>query len=303
MRIANKVQHGHISEKEQAFQTIALVCLEEILYHESGLFQAYEEECIHQLRVNLRRLRTAMQIFKEVISVPSAFEDEIAWISHEIAPARDWDVLISSTLVKIADSKEKKVSTDKVMEQSSRQAEKNHLAAIDALSTDRFSHFILNLSLWLHTQGWKDAFAVNENPSCKGEVKQFYRRASKRVFRRIFDLGNRLKKNDVKKLHRLRITVKKAHYLIEFSSSYISPARKKDICREVTKLQDGLGNINDMVVADRLLEHIRQSTQEISFDIDSVKNYLDDLRTKGLKKLHRDLRRHPLLTRKHIKFS
>src|SRR5690606_26320061 len=88
---------------EQGFQKIIGNCLQQVQANEAGVLDGGYPESVHQTRVGLRRLRSAIRMFDSVIPCPPALREEIAWLSQELGVARDWDVLSESTIPRIAD--------------------------------------------------------------------------------------------------------------------------------------------------------------------------------------------------------
>jgi CHAD domain-containing protein len=66
---------------------------------------AGKPEALHQMRVGLRRLRTAISIFKEVVadSQRDHIKSELEWTTGELGPARDLDVLSEGVLRSLGD--------------------------------------------------------------------------------------------------------------------------------------------------------------------------------------------------------
>lgn len=56
------------------------------------------------MRVGLRRLRSARDLFAPVIPAFPGLDDELRWIASELGAARDWEVLARSTLERAAAS-------------------------------------------------------------------------------------------------------------------------------------------------------------------------------------------------------
>jgi CHAD domain-containing protein len=55
-----------------------------------------DTEGIHQMRIGLRRLRPAISIFKELLADPETekIKTQLKWLTEQLGPARDFDVLI-----------------------------------------------------------------------------------------------------------------------------------------------------------------------------------------------------------------
>ena len=62
--------------------------------HESDVFDDRDPESLHQMRVGLRRLRTAVDVFGFAIKLPKSVSDRaISQVAHSLGAVRDLDVL------------------------------------------------------------------------------------------------------------------------------------------------------------------------------------------------------------------
>ena len=79
----------------EAFQIVALSCLDHAIANARAVREG-ETEGIHQMRVGLRRLRAAISLFKELLPGPEIekIKTELKWLTEQLGPARDFDVLI-----------------------------------------------------------------------------------------------------------------------------------------------------------------------------------------------------------------
>ena len=76
---------------EQAAHAILLNCLNQIEANRAQVAGGQSPESVHQMRVGLRRLRSALDLFNDVIRPGSRLRREIEWLGNELGPARDWD--------------------------------------------------------------------------------------------------------------------------------------------------------------------------------------------------------------------
>jgi triphosphatase len=79
---------------EGSFKAIAKDCLRQLLVNRPAMLSG-NAEGLHQMRIGLRRLRTAISVFKDVVagSDRERIKTELKWITAELGPARDLDVL------------------------------------------------------------------------------------------------------------------------------------------------------------------------------------------------------------------
>src|SRR3546814_6754427 len=73
-----------------AFRHIAQSCVRQFRLNEALLLAGRDAGALHQVRVALRRLRSAFSIFKPVIGgdAHTPLRDELRWLASELANAR-----------------------------------------------------------------------------------------------------------------------------------------------------------------------------------------------------------------------
>src|SRR5687768_14557855 len=89
-----------------AFAAIAWSTLVHLQANEEGTLAGEDPEFLHQMRVALRRLRSAISAFSGVLP-PKAREPvskELKWVGRALGPARDWDVFVIETLPPLMDA-------------------------------------------------------------------------------------------------------------------------------------------------------------------------------------------------------
>jgi triphosphatase len=90
---------------EAALQRFGQRCLNHLLRNEPVTL-AGEPEGIHQMRVAVRRLRSALTAVKPMLPVEHHrwASEELKWLTHSLAPARNWDVFVGDLLRTVSDA-------------------------------------------------------------------------------------------------------------------------------------------------------------------------------------------------------
>ena len=83
-----------------AFATIMQHNFDYLLTWEEAARSWDDIEGVHQFRVTLRRMRSALSLFRDAIpqSARKYWSDELRWVASELGMARDLDVFISEGL-------------------------------------------------------------------------------------------------------------------------------------------------------------------------------------------------------------
>ncbi|MGB7541701.1 MAG: CHAD domain-containing protein, partial [Burkholderiales bacterium] len=84
----------------EAFVAISFGCLDHLNANRDGTLAGSDVEYLHQMRVGLRRLRSAFSVFSRLLPRPATDPPlaEIRWLSRALGTARDWDVFTAATL-------------------------------------------------------------------------------------------------------------------------------------------------------------------------------------------------------------
>jgi len=231
-----------------AFGAITHGCVRQFRLNEDSLLQSGAAAPLHQARVGLRRLRSAMSLFKPLIAAdPKA--QPIAQGLRELAAAlgevRDLDVLIPRL------SEEYRAS----VEEARREALERALAALNA---PHARALMIDLAEWLAIGEWRMRPADPE--LLQGDVVAFASALLKKRRKAIKRAGKDLAKLDDEARHAVRIRAKKLRYATEFFTGLFPKDKQQKrhvkFTGAIEDLQDALGRLNDLAVAPATLERL-----------------------------------------------
>lgn len=263
----------------EAFRIIARSCLKQFLANEAVLRREPVSGAVHQARVSLRRLRAAISVFKTVVDdAERAFvSGELRWIANSLGEARDIDVYIENVLVPAeAGHAGDAAFTDLVATYDARR-EQAYAAARRALASRRLARAIAAAMAWVETGPWTEAAnrkAVKrrEQPIEKFAGKQLERRRD-----RIVAAASDLVQLTPDERHQVRIALKKLRYSAEFFAGLLRDGETRKRCKTavstMSKLQDLLGELNDIAVA-REREAVSEAEQALRDDHAAHENEL-----------------------------
>jgi len=210
-----------------------------------------DPEGVHQARVGIRRMRSALSIYKSVLD-PAFFDwakSELSWLQTSLGPARDLDVLLEETLAPL----NHRFGSDPTLEAVTKTAwaarDTAYAQAIETLQSARYSEILLRL------EGWLLEIDKAENGSIA--LTDFAaKNLDKRLKRVLRDGGKKPSKLEEEFLHPLRIDLKKLRYAAAFFRGLYSDKAAKPYVRQLGALQDCLGGLNDALVQSSVLEHL-----------------------------------------------
>jgi len=244
----------------QAFQIVAWDCIGHLQGNHPGLLTGDDVEYVHQMRVALRRLRSAMGLFAKIVPT---FQDgglsvDVGWLAGELGAARDWDVFVTESLPAFISPAEDDTALRRLGDQALAVAVGNREKARQAANSQRYLRLLLNLGAWLNREAWrfganKRLLAALDQPILKWSGRLLDKR-HKQLLRR----GAKLDGLSASERHMLRIAAKKLRYAAEFLA-HLHPAKETGLyLKALADLQDVLGALNDHVVTQRLLGELRQ---------------------------------------------
>lgn len=247
---------------EDAFRAIAHNCLEQVHANERGVVSGHDPSSVHQMRVGLRRLRSALDLFDKVIPSYPGLQDELRWIASELGEARDWEVLARSTLGQALAQTGKKQERRAVERACTRVATEKRAHAAAAAQSVRYTRLILQLTLWLDGARWRDGISTKASKAVQKPVKRLASEILRRRHKKLLKRGRGLADLDDRRRHRARIAAKKLRYATEFFASLFSKSVVKRYVAALSALQDDLGWRNDAVVAPRLLDSLPRAAAD-----------------------------------------
>ncbi|WP_269503055.1 CYTH and CHAD domain-containing protein [Burkholderia sp. IMCC1007] len=258
---AQRVQLTKRDSIESAFCAIARNCLDQVHANERGVQSGDDPSSVHQMRVGLRRLRSALDLFEKAIPAFAGLDDELRWIASELGAARDWEVLAGTTL----DHAGTNGSPDEiraVRDACEHIAVDNRQRAAAAVESVRYTRLALQLASWLNRKGWRDEMSDEQRDAIMRPAKPFAEDVLRRRHRKLIKRGKRLADLDDHRRHRARIAAKKVRYATEFFASLCSKRAVRSYVDALTALQDDLGWRNDAVVAERFLKTLPRTAPD-----------------------------------------
>lgn len=268
---------------EDAFQAIGLNCVRQIEANVPGV-QRKSVESLHQMRVGLRRLRALLDMFEE-LAPPVALHASIEWLAGELGPARDWDVLAETTLERVQG-----FDAGALRQAALERATAHHAQILYVLREPRFAELMSQLNEWLGERRWRtDGELPKDSPLAERAWKgasPLLRKAEKRLAKRIDGLDE----SDAPGRHRVRIAAKKARYAAEFFRDLLPPRRVKRYLEHLEGLQDRLGLLNDLAVAEHLLDELKGGSSQVAKQAAYVRGYVAATGEAGVRGLGKSLK-------------
>src|SRR5580698_3910501 len=209
-----------------AFQAVARACLRQITANAERLRHRASPEVIHQLRVGLRRLRSLITSFKQVVGdarLP-AIKAELKWLTGELDAARNLDVLLHGDY-RAAVAEKADAEGLKGLGARLRGARRMAYArAGAAVESERFRRLLVDLLIWIETGPWTASEPMaheRERPVARFAARELGKRRAK-IARR----GKQWRELAPDARHKLRIEAKKLRYAADVFAGLFGHARR-----------------------------------------------------------------------------
>ena len=242
-----------------AFRLIGHNCLQQFRANLASVQAAVTPEGVHQLRVSIRRLRSALHAFRKLLPPEERARvvDQVRWVMQACAPARAWDVFVEECLDPLRDHLPEDAPHEAMREFAAdvevmREAAQRRV--VELIANPKFTATCLELEAW-----WESGAAM----AMLGEaaalpIVPFARDTIRSLARRLRAEAKGMEDRRPEELHDFRIQAKKLRYAAEFFRSLFRRKATKAYLGALASLQDRLGSINDAITAQNLLDELER---------------------------------------------
>ncbi len=258
----------------EGFRRIAHECLRHLVDNFPGVARG-DADALHQMRIAIRRLRTAISLFRHVIAgeETEAVKAELRWLREATGPARDLDVFIDEVIAPIRDKHRKDKGINGLYRHLRQRRRKAYADAREALLSMRCRQLALRIAAWAEAGQWRSNGDALMRARQREPIQAHAAEQLRKLRRRIRKEGKALAGLDDAARHQLRVQVKKLRYATEFFASLFDSkkARKRERAfgETLKEFQDALGALNDVAVRKSLSAEIANRVGPRYFDQES----------------------------------
>lgn len=244
---ASPIQLGETMSGLTAFRAIALACITHLQANEQGVRESEAPEFVHQARVAIRRLRSAIRVWKRLLPAEFVANYDARWRSFASAlgDVRNGDVFLSETLPALVRSCSETNEIALLSRYAEQYVASSRNSARAALKNVGYSRLLLEFTAAV--------LKLDENSAPAEPLKAFAVRCLNKRAKRVARLAKDAAL-DAASRHRCRIALKRLRYTLEFFSPLFAARRLESYQQTARQLQELLGRMNDLVTASRLVE-------------------------------------------------
>ena len=238
-----------------AFKAVMWANLAHLQANERGMMKGQDPEFLHQMRVALRRLRSAVGVFTPPlpVTVMAPMRAELKWLATSLGPARDWDVFVTETLPPIEAEFGASGGLSDFSARCNRLRRTAGARARRGVRSARYRRLTLSTAAWLASEGWLVELDPAGQEALQAPVDDFAAAVLDRRYDQARKKGRKIGEQSPVELHRLRIAIKKFRYAADFFASLYEPGAAKQALKRLGRLQDVLGAMNDAATVAKLV--------------------------------------------------
>ncbi len=229
-----------------------------MLKHEAGSIDGSDIAELHDMRVAVRRLRAAVQLFRPYLPKQHAayLRKDLRRLGRALGPARDCDVMLENLAAYRATlPADGQAALDPLAQRWQKRRARARKAMLKYLASKRYQVLKQRVGTFLASE------SPHESPSARsnGQSAPYSRKVKPLVatetprlickrYEKLLRYGPSLHGASIETLHAVRIDCKRLRYALEFFRETLAPQAKATI-EEIKHAQDHLGDLNDAYVA------------------------------------------------------
>ncbi|MDR3535291.1 MAG: CHAD domain-containing protein [Acetobacteraceae bacterium] len=215
-------------------------------------------ESVHQMRVAVRRLRSAITVFRAAIaSEPvSATDTALKALAQRLGPARDWDVFVTETAAAVTEVLPHDDRLQRLLGAAERRQKGSHAALTEYLESRSYRSLGIELAWLAGARTWHAALDPMEQEALGRDLAEFAAQVLQRRLKKLRAAGEDIETLDVVALHALRLRAKRMRYAAEILAPLFPGKLTKRFIGRLSVLQARLGTLNDRAVATSLLHEL-----------------------------------------------
>lgn len=244
---------GELATPAETFHAVFAAALSQAGANARGVIHGGDPEYLHQMRVGLRRLRSALVAFRALVPRKAAepIAERLRAVMPALGAARDWDVFCEGLVgMSTHEPTRAAVMAPLLARARSRRALARRRAR-DAVASRRLQTFLLRALRWVNAGPWHQRMHDAES-----SLGAFATAALDRLHRKALKEAHHIDWADAERRHQLRIRMKRLRYACDFFAPSFAGASARPYIKRLSALQDILGDLNDVAVARRLLEEL-----------------------------------------------
>jgi inorganic triphosphatase YgiF len=246
----------------QAMGAIVESGLAQLIANLDAVSPTGDGEGVHQARVAIRRLRSALVLFDGYLEPRAAarFERQLWDYGRVLGAARDWDVFMLETLPRAKAAGMEDAWLDRLAPLADARRHDAYAAVARLIASPRPTAFALALAGWVAGGSWAKGGKMGDR-ILAADVAEIAPELLERLRHKVLRRARHVEEQSLDQLHALRKAFKKLRYAVEFFGGLYESKAVKHYRHACEGLQEILGAINDTAATEMLLGRIGEGVE------------------------------------------
>ena len=257
-QFASPLQLKQKDSTDCALKQIVNNALQHLLPNATAIVaEQYNSEHVHQTRVAIRRLRSALRVFGDwSTDADPEWQEQLRTLFRQLGSTRDRDALSEGLLPRLQQAGAPFVQLPDAPEDNSIPIEES-LRSLESVN------LILALLQFVH-----QPCATKQ----KTQLEKDIAKKLQKLHQQICKDADHFLELDIESQHRTRKRVKRLRYCIEFIASLYPRKKIKNYLKDLKPAQESLGQFNDLNVAEAMFQDLVKRKQKVWFILGWIAN-------------------------------
>ncbi|MCB1971777.1 MAG: CHAD domain-containing protein [Geminicoccaceae bacterium] len=222
-------------------RTILRDCLTTWLDNEPAAIDGRDSEGVHQLRIAIRRMRSALVLFAPWMDEAGlrTLAPRLQTALKALGPAREIDVFVEELLEPYWNDLVVHADLTGLLDVAARARMEAHADLRHYLTSRDHADLVLDLVAWIELDRWKA-------PHVSGRLVTVAEVLLDKRLKKLLKRGRRIERLSDEERHELRLALKKLRYATDFLSPLFPGRKVKKGRKLLASLQDSMGQANDL---------------------------------------------------------
>jgi triphosphatase len=238
--------------------------LAHLLHNHPSVTLSGRPESIHQMRIGVRRLRSAIRMFRPVLCLEGARDvlEDLRGLFARLGEVRDADVFLSETLPVVAKAGLGDRLKSVLRQEVAAFRKATYREVRDELTSPDFARLVVQLNDWIEGRRWLKADQPIDALLTERAAEEFVAPRITKLYLKLLKCGFKARHGTLDDWHRTRIAAKKLRYGGEPLIAALMPTIDSgNFSKRLSRLQTSLGHLNDLQTITPFLSRVRSHVQ------------------------------------------
>ncbi len=227
--------------------------------------EGHTSEPVHQMRVAVRRLRSALSVFRRAADGPAfqALGPALKHLAAVLGPARDWDVFLEGTGRAVGEALPDDKRVAAMLVAGDRRRRHAYAELKRMLDGPVFQQLEVMLVQVAALRPWEEGADEEQAARLAGPAVEYATKLLDKRLEQMLSPGADISELPIDDLHSIRKEGKRLRYAAEFFAPLYGRRNTKRFIERLAVLQEALGHLNDTAAAGTLMASLGGGTERV----------------------------------------